>query len=342
METRRLTGTDLWVSELGLGTSEWGLEEPQDLRAACRLIDEACDGGISLFDTAFVYGEGRAEVLLQAALAAKGDPTVTIITKIGPPRRGEPLSVLEDRLQACRARLKRDCLDVVLLHDPHAWQVRRPDIEAAFASFVDRGLARYVGVSGIDAETAEAALVSPTYKVLHLRYNMLDQEYVARFGEQCRAKNVALVIREPLANGYLGGRYTLGQIFPAGDVRSSLPIGTKLVWLRIISELKARLRPTRPLAEAAVRFCLDQDHADAVICGARTPSQLRELIASASSPPLSSSEMRTVYETLMYRSAAPRRSEADEDSAGDDRQKVMVPAAHGHTQDGGAHGHTHD
>ena len=123
MRTRPLGSTEFEVSELSLGT--WGLSGdgygPVPEAEVERVLDRAVEVGITLFETADVYGKGAMERLLGARLPRE---TTRVVTKIGtdldavPPRKRFDLEHLRPAFERSRERLGRDKLDVVLLHNP--------------------------------------------------------------------------------------------------------------------------------------------------------------------------------------------------------------------------------
>lgn len=281
---RPLGKTGLTISPMGVGTWQWAdyLIWPHGRRCADadprQAFCTSLKAGINFFDTAEIYGRGRAERLLGQFLP-EADQPVVVATKFMPLawrlRRGSLVAAL-------RASLKRLRLERVDLYQIH-WPYRPRAIEVwaeALADAVEAGLARAVGVSNYSADQ-----MSRAYEVLAKRgvslasnqveYNLLNRK-VERDGvlSRCRELGVALIAYSPLAKGLLTGKYTPGTPPPGLRRRVHHPAD-----LRAIEPLLALARGTGRLpSQVALAWLLSKGVVP--IPGARNGRQAAENAAA--------------------------------------------------------------
>ncbi|NLU80034.1 aldo/keto reductase [Micromonospora sp. HNM0581] len=212
------------VSRIGLGTwqfgsREWGYGSDYE-RLAANIVRRAVELGVTLFDTAEVYGFGRSERLLGAALAADRDK-VTVASKIFPVL---PVSsVVQQRAVASAARLGVTCIDLYQVHQPNP-VVSDHRTMRGMRALQDVGLVGEVGVSNYSLRRWQVAEVALGRRVLsnQVRYSMLDrrpEEDLLRYAEQAGRLVIAY---SPLAQGFLSGRYDANRP-PVGAVRRANP-----------------------------------------------------------------------------------------------------------------------
>ena len=213
------------VSVIGLGTwqfgsAEWGYGEDYEQRTAA-LVRRALDSGITLFDTAEIYGRGRSERLLGAALGDRR-PEAFVATKIFPVLPVAP--VVEQRAVASAARLGVQRLDLYQVHQPNP-VVRDTSTMPGMRALQDVGLVDQVGVSNYSLDrwrAAEDALGRPVLS------NQVEYSLAHRGPEDdllpYAAEHDRLVIAySPLAQGLLSGRYSADNP-PSGRVRRINPL----------------------------------------------------------------------------------------------------------------------
>ncbi|HVY46785.1 MAG TPA: aldo/keto reductase, partial [Minicystis sp.] len=179
MRSRLLGRTGLTVSELALGT--WGLSGdgygPIPEGEADRVIDRALERGVTLFDTADVYGRGEMEAKLAARLP---EGTTVLVTKIGtdrdaePPRKCFDPTFLRIAFERCQERQKRDQLDVVLLHNPSMSTLDASQATNFMTELKKRGLVRAWGIAAGRADVAREAIHQGA-DVVEIAYNVLAQ-----------------------------------------------------------------------------------------------------------------------------------------------------------------------
>lgn len=206
MEERTLGRTGTGVSAVGFGAwqigASWGHVDEDDARAALRA---AADAGVTFFDTADVYGDGRSERLVGELLAER--PGLTAATKMGRRVEQDPANYHADNLRAwndrSRANLGVDTLDLVQLHCPP------PAVYAADAVFdtldamVAEGRMRAYGVSVETCDEALAAIARPNVATVQIILNAFRHRPLERVLPAARAAGVGVIARVPLASGLL-------------------------------------------------------------------------------------------------------------------------------------------
>jgi len=213
------------MSAVGLGTwqfgsTEWGYGTDYSDRVAAAIVERALDVGITLFDTAEVYGFGRSERILGRALQGRRDEAF-IATKILPVMPLAP--VVLRRAHGSARRLGVDHLDLYQLHQPNP-VVPLTATMPAFAQLMDEGLVRHAGVSNYSLarwREAEAALGRPVLSN-QVRYNLLDRRPERELLPWAQANDRLVIAYSPIAQGLLSGRYGPDNR-PVGIVRSGSP-----------------------------------------------------------------------------------------------------------------------
>lgn len=292
MRKRPLGKTGLSVSELSLGT--WGLcgdgygpvpETEQD-----RVIERAAALGVTLFETADSYAHGAMERRLGQLLPDSAK--ARIVTKVGTdldqaiPKKCFTVSYLKDALARSRERLKRDVLDVVLLHNPSTVALERGEATAFLAEEKAAKRVRAWGVSaGSEAVAREA--IARGAEVVSLPFNALAAKDLRELEEEIEREQVGVLAHSVLAYGLLAGHWGSTKEFSAGDHRSER-------WTR--DELRERLRQLdalRPvvggnvmtLRAAALRFVLSHEQVSSTVIGPRSTLQLDQLVREAGKGP---------------------------------------------------------
>ena len=268
-----------------LGLKGWGHVTERDAVAA---LVEAHAAGMRLFDTAPIYGLGHSEELLGESLADAGDE-VTIVTKgglvwdsrgrVGHDNRPESL---RSQLEASLRRLRRDAVDVYLLHWPDA-AVPLDDSIAALETLRTEGRLRRWGLSNHARSDVErlAARTWPTQPVLQFAWNLLGNDE-ADLGEAARRAKCGTIAYDILARGLLGGRYSTATRFGKKDVRrrdarfAPAELEGNLARVETVRQVAQRLG--RPCAAVALRAALDLSGADTCIVGMKTPAQALEIL----------------------------------------------------------------
>ncbi len=302
MQTRRLGKTGYPVSEIGFGAwaigGSWGETDDGESLAA---MHAAVDVGVTFFDTADVYGDGRSERLIGRLLRER-DERLVVATKFG--RRG-PVEVatyayenLRPWLERSRENLGVETVDLVQLHCPPWDAYYTPSIFESCERLVEEGLVRAYGVSVERAEEALKAIEYPSVATVQIIFNAFRQRPAALFFEQAKLRDVGVIVRVPLASGLLTGKLTRASTFAADDHRAfnrhgeAFDVGETFagvpyeVGLDAVEELRPLVPPGATAAQLALRFVLDFDAVSTVIPGAKTAEQARANAAAAGLAPL--------------------------------------------------------
>lgn len=295
----------LEVSLAGLGTNNFGRR--LDAAATREVVAAALDAGVSHFDTADIYGEGRSEEYLGRALGARRDEVV-IASKFGyhgPPPSGGPQAEWVPRaLTASLRRLGTDRLDLFYYHTPDP---RTPIAETleVLNGLLERGLAREIGCSNFTAsqleDAARAAAVHGLrgFAVVENEYSLLDREPEGGVLATAERLGMAFVPYYPLASGLLSGAYRRGRPTPrgsrlGGDGRPAEEVvgGDQL---DVVERLAAYAEERgHTLLELALSYLAARPAVASVIAGATKSSQVRANAAASGAWALTASELQDV------------------------------------------------
>ena len=303
MQHVQLGRTGLPVSRLCLGTMTFGLQCDQVQSHA--ILDAATEGGIDFLDTADVYplgGDaqtvGRTEEIIGGWLKGKRHDYVLATKCVGRTgsRRWDQGMSRKHILDAIDASLKRLGTDYVDLYQLHGYDASTPIDEAleALDTVVRQGKARYIGVSNWPAYKVARGLGRSELKNLvridsvQPRYNLLYREIESELLPLCRDQGLGVIAYNPLAGGFLTGRYQSLEAPPPGT-RFSLGKTGELYrdryWqgaqLEAVQELQKILKPRqRSLIQVAVAWVLAQPGITSAIVGASKAEQLDESLAA--------------------------------------------------------------
>jgi aryl-alcohol dehydrogenase-like predicted oxidoreductase len=304
MRTNPLGRTGRDVSVIGLGTwqlgSDWGDVSEADARA---VLDASLDAGVTFYDTADVYGDGRSEQLIGAWRRDRSDASVTVATKVGRRFDNTPEEYTAANLRAwtdrSRANLGADTLDLVQLHCPPTavYAIDRvfDDLDALVA---DGTLASY-GVSVETTAEAMAAIARPNVASVQIILNAFRLKPLDEVLPAAQDAGVGIIARVPLASGLLSGRYTHdtafdpddhrsynrnGEAFDRGETFSGVDYDEGVEAAREFSALAAAagLAP----AQAALAWLAQLPGVSTVIPGARNAEQATSNAAAGSVPDL--------------------------------------------------------
>ena len=304
MPSRVLGRTGHPVSVISLGTwqlgADWGEVRPEDAQA---VLEAAVQSGMTMFDTADVYGDGRSEQLIAEFLAANPGLDMFVATKMG--RRVdqalENYSMANFRAWTDRSRsnLRSDTLDLVQLHCPPAEVINRDQVFDDLDTLVAEGVLAAYGVSVETADQALAAIARPSVASVQIIINAFRLKPLERVLPAALEAGVGIIARVPLASGLLSGRYDESTTFAADDHRSYNRHGESFdrgetfsgvdyeEGVRAAREFSA-LAASHDLspAQAALAWLAQLDGVTTVIPGARSPEQARQNASAGSVPPL--------------------------------------------------------
>jgi aryl-alcohol dehydrogenase-like predicted oxidoreductase len=302
---------------IGLGTwqlgADWGTVSEEEAHAT---LQAAYDAGVTFFDTADVYGDGRSEQFLGSFRKAR--PAITIATKMGRRVAQEPANYSLDNFRAwtdrSRENLGVEALDLVQLHCPPTPVYETDAVYDALDTLVQEKRIASYGVSVERADEALAAIARPNVASVQIILNALRLKPLDRVLPAAAAAGVGIIARVPLASGLLSGRYDENTTFPENDHRNynrhgeAFDVGETFSGVDFRTGLEAvrRLRPLVPagmtMAQFALRWVVDQPGVTVVIPGARNPAQAQANAAVAELAPLSPDTLdgvRAVYDELI-------------------------------------------
>ena len=295
MEQRRLGGQGLTVSALGLGCMgmTWAYSGGGDAAEAEATLLEAVDTGVTLFDTAEVYGPFTNERMVGRLLKGERRDRVILATKFGFRIAADgQISGLDSRpdhirevVEASLERLGTDRIDLLYQHrvDP---AVPIEDVVGAMAGLVQAGKVRYLGLSEASAATVRRAHAVHPISALQSEYSLWERGIEVEILPTCRALGIGVVPYSPLGRGFLTGALTRAEDLPEGDFRRNQPRLQGENYDRNMA-LVARLRglATRvgaSPAQVALAWLLGQGPDVVPIFGTTRRARLRENLAAVS------------------------------------------------------------
>jgi aryl-alcohol dehydrogenase-like predicted oxidoreductase len=301
VEFRYLGRSGLQISEITYGN--WlthGSQVENDVATQC--VRAALDNGITTFDTADAYANGRAEEVLGAALKGERRDALEVFTKVFWPIGPDPRSRNDNGLSrkhiisGIEGSLRRLQMDHVDLYQAHRYDVFTPleETMSAFADVVHSGKARYIGVSEWTADQIRRAhalatelripLVSsqPQYSML---WRVIDKEVVPT----CVELGIGQIVWSPVAQGVLTGKYKPGQPLPEGSRATDSKGGADAVTRFLNDDTLTRVQDLQPIAgdlglsmaQLAVAWVLQNPNVSAALVGASRPEQVAENVKAA-------------------------------------------------------------
>ena len=318
--------------------ADWG--EVTD-ESATAVLDAALEAGVTFFDTADVYGDGRSERLLGAlrtrlstgGAAPVGGVSALPFVATKASRRADPFApetFTEENLRAwverSRENLGMDTLDLVQLHCPPPAIYRDDRVFDVLDALVQE---QRIAAWGVSVETCQEALISlerehlASIQIIVNPFRLKPLEQVLPAAAE---KGVALIARVPLASGLLTGKFSAtsrfaeddhrrfnrhGEAFDQGETFSGVDFETGLA---AVARLEQALEGAMPLPEASLRWILAQRGVTAVIPGASSGEQARANAAAGSAPTAAQQEVlqrfdaavHETYDALLRESIHPR------------------------------------
>jgi aryl-alcohol dehydrogenase-like predicted oxidoreductase len=281
MEYRRLGRSGLKVSQLALGTMNFG--NPTDKTESFRIIDKALDAGINILDCADAYADGESERIIGKALAENGKRKAVLITsKVflptgeGPNDGGNSKHHILTACESSLERLQTDWIDIYFLHRTD-FGVPQEESLAALDLLMQQGKVRYIGCSTHPPwRVVEAWWIAdkhhyPKFVCEQPPYNLLDRRVENEIVPMCTAYDLGIISWSPLAQGVLAGRYQDAADIPPGSRGAQ-----KTIYAERITAQKGCSLP-----QLAVAWVLHQPGITASIIGPRTLAHLNDLLSAA-------------------------------------------------------------
>jgi aryl-alcohol dehydrogenase-like predicted oxidoreductase len=315
MKYRTYPHSDVTVSEVGFGmwttsTGWWG-EKTDD--EAVRMLHEALDLGITFYDAADTYGNGRSEEQLAKAFAGRRDDVV-VATKFGydfythaSDRRGQmelPQDVspafIRKALDESLRRLQTDYIDIYQLHNAKMEHVHDEAMWSTLEELKAAGKIRMYGIAlgpaigflyeGVDAVKAH------NVASLQVIWNILEQfpgDAQIKAAYEAGA-DTGFMIRVPHASGMLEGHYTEDTVFAENDHRRHRPRSWLINGIKKIEQLRFLEQPDRTLGQAAIAWLLNEPRVMTVLPNIYDSAQLREFATATLSSPLTTEELAKI------------------------------------------------
>jgi aryl-alcohol dehydrogenase-like predicted oxidoreductase len=326
MEQRTLGRTGRTVSTVGLGTwqlgADWGDVEPAEATA---VLQAAVESGVTFFDTADVYGDGRSEQTIGAFLRDHPELDITVATKMG--RRVEQvpenytLANFRQWVDRSRKNLGTDTLDLVQLHCPPTPVYSDDEVYDALDTLVEEGAVRSYGVSVERTDEALAAIARGSTATVQIILNAFRLKPLDAVLPAARDAGVGIIARVPLASGLLSGKYSKDTRFPENDHRNynrsgeAFDVGETFSGvdfeqgLEAVREFSGLLPEGVTTAQAAIAWIIAQDGVSTVIPGARNVEQARANASAADTGDLGrqlDDGVRRIYDKYFRQSVHPR------------------------------------
>ncbi len=300
MKYNLLGNTGVLVSEIALGTmtfgggDNWGIFGSLGESEAQRLVDQAMDAGVNLFDTANIYADGRSEEILGKTLQGKRHQAI-IATKVrgrmGQGQNDIGLSRLHiiRQVEESLNRLGTDYIDLYQIHNPDQltdWE----ETLRALDDLVRSGKVRYIGASNMNGwsimKTRGLSQLHGlhTFKSSQSYYSLAARELEREIIPVLLDQKMGLIVWSPLAGGFLSGKYSRDHqgsqddrhaklAFPPVDQEKVFPI---LDVLRQIADAREK-----SVAQIALAWVLNQKAVTSVIVGAKRSDQLQDNLAAS-------------------------------------------------------------
>ncbi|KRF40392.1 aldo/keto reductase [Terrabacter sp. Soil810] len=286
MTYRQLGDSGLTVSTVGIGCNNFGRRVDQDGTNA--VVRQALDSGVTLFDTADIYGQGSSEEMLGLALGSERE-NVVVATKFGMDMQGAngpdwgvrgSRRYVRKAVEASLRRLGTDWIDLYQLHRPDP-QTPIDETLAALDELVREGKVRYLGSSNftgwqvVDADWTARAAGTSRFVSAQNEYSLLERDVEDELVPACEHVGVGLLPFFPLASGLLTGKYRRGEPAPEGTRLAGMADRLDGADWDTIEALEAYAaqRGLRPI-DVAIGGLAAQPAVASVIAGATRPEQV--------------------------------------------------------------------
>lgn len=282
----QLGSSDVFVNPIGVGTNAVGghnLYPNLDEEAGKELVRTAFESGVTLLDTAFMYGMGRSEELIGEVVKELGRrQDVVLATKVGP-KFVDGNMVMDNSAGFLRAevdkalqRLQTDYIDLLYIHYPDE-STPKDEAVGVLKELKDAGKIRAIGLSNFSPDQLKEANKDGYVDVFQGHYNLLNRGAEQIYLPYTREQRISFIPYFPLASGLLAGKYSKDDTFQ--DFRAGLPHFqgeafaenlAKVDQVRTIAETKGA-----EVANVVLAWYLEQDGIDVIIPGAKRAGQVQ-------------------------------------------------------------------
>lgn len=289
MRYKQLGKTDLNISVIGVGTwqfsGEWGKRFSQE--EVNDVLYRAEELGVNFIDTAECYGDHLSEDLIGNAIK-KNRKNWIIATKFG--HKYKDFLDVEDRwspqeikvqLENSLKALRTDYIDIYQFHSGNNKVFDQDDLWSILEKEKKAGSIKYLGISVGDKEIVSndvyqiQAATERNIDVIQLKYNRLDKEAEELILPECQKKKLGILVRQPLAGGYLSGKYDINSVFSENDVRYWYDKDIFYQKMKLVKEIKEKeLSQNMKMSGWAINWCLKNPAVDCVIAGCKDIEQI--------------------------------------------------------------------
>jgi myo-inositol catabolism protein IolS len=281
----QLGSSNVYVNPIGLGTNAVGghnIYPNLDEQAGKELVRTAIESGVTLLDSAFMYGPGRSEELIGEVVKEMGRrQDVVLATKIGPKFIDGKMVMensagfLRDEVDKALQRLQTDYIDLLYIHYPDE-NTPKDEAVGVLKELKDAGKIRAIGLSNFSPEQLKEANKDGHVDVFQGHYNLLNRGAEQIYLPYTREQRISFIPYFPLASGLLAGKYSKDDAFQ--DFRATLPHFQG----EAFAENLAKVDQVRTIAEAkgveianvVLAWYLEQDGIDVIIPGAKRADQV--------------------------------------------------------------------
>jgi aryl-alcohol dehydrogenase-like predicted oxidoreductase len=278
------------------------------------ILTTAYDNGVNFYDTADVYGNGRSEKFIGKFIKGKKD--IFVATKVGRSDNLYPDNFTEKAVTACvdgsLKRLGVDCIDLIQLHCIPLEVLEQGEVFDWLRKLIDKGKIKNWGASVESMDEAQVCMQQDDCVSLQIIFNIFRQKPIDIIFDKCKEKNIALIIRLPIASGLLSGKLTKnstfaendhrnfnreGRVFNVGETFAGLPFEKGI---ELADQLKEFVPKGMTMAQFALRWILDFDAVSVIIPGASKPQQAIDNTKASDFPSLDSDlheKLKDFYET---------------------------------------------
>lgn len=297
-----------------IGGMNWGKTDDD---VSIKALNEAIDRGVTLIDTADVYGFGHSEELISKVIKARGKKNIIIASKAGndfynatsdddhgygPIKQTYTKDYLVFAVENSLKRLGLETLDILQLHSPDSPVLDREEPWDALYQLKREGKIRYAGLS-IQSfrETEQARFLDLHHDLLdaiQVRYNLLEREAEKVLFPKALEYGIGVIVRIPLLFGFLTGKFNAQSVFGEEDHRKMNLSPEKL--RNYLEELQ-KMQPLfdhykdQSMAQVSLRFCISHPACQTAIPGAKTEAQVQENTSASDLGPIPEEVINTFF-----------------------------------------------
>ena len=302
MKKRKFGNIGWDVSEISLGCwamgADWGDVSEENAK---NILKTSFDNGVNFFDTADVYGDGRSEKFVGEFINSTSE-RIYVATKAG--RRIFPheaqgyydKELMESYVDRSLKNLNVDTIDLLQMHCPPTEVYSNDLTYEMLDNLVAKGKIQHYGFSVQTVEEAIACIQRPHTKSVQIIFNMLRLKPAEEFFKMAKEKNIAIIVRVPLASGLLTGKMNIDSSFPENDHRNynikgdAFDVGETFSGvdfnkaLKVVEELKSITPEGFSLSQLALKWILMHEAVSVIIPGAKNSDQVLKNISASSLP----------------------------------------------------------